>query len=175
MGFSYDPNTGGDDSPKMCFNGPRSWKLGWYSDRHATFTYNLGVSTTINLIGASNYLSATGNDVVVIKLDASVTDYYITCNRRSGVNSETQRGIDQVMITHKDYDDNYDPSILVAELNALETYTILNFDGMGDVIVTVDDIDTSGDGCAQITITNAVSDKTEPPTTPPTPKNVRGI
>ena len=165
MGYATDE----DDFPKKCFNGPRSWKLGWYSDRHTSFTYNLGAASTVNLIGASNYLSASGNDVVIIKLDASITDYYITCNRQSGANSDTERGGDQVMITHKDYDDNYDASVLVAELNALESYTIINFDGMGDVKVTVDAIDTSGDGCAQITITNAISDKTEPPTPLPTP------
>ena len=172
MGFGYTQ----DDFPRMCFNGPRSWKLGWYSDRHATFTYNNGATSTINLIGASNYLSASGNDVVIIKLDASVTDYYIAFNRQSGANSETQEGGDQVMITHKDNDDDYDPSILVAKLNALETYTIDDFDGKGDVQVKVDVINTSGDGFAQITITNATSTESSPPTPLPTspPTKVRG-
>jgi len=54
MGYTYDEENG----PKMCFNGAKSWQLGWYSDAHMSIDASLAAEWEyyeINLVGIANF------------------------------------------------------------------------------------------------------------------------
>ena len=90
-GFAYD------DGPFMCFNGAKSWYLGWYSDRHVTVTLDM-LPWRGKLVGIDDYLNDQipndDDDFHVIaniedlsdNLDRSV-NLFIMYNRQEGVNS----------------------------------------------------------------------------------------
>jgi hypothetical protein len=89
----------------MCFNGVKSWLLGWYSDRHKTFDPLTGG----NLVGTKmaaldDYLTGktTTEHSVVLKIVTDSTeadDYYVMYNRAKGVNAEVRRYANEVTIT----------------------------------------------------------------------------
>ena len=51
MGYSYSD----DDSPAMCFNGHKSWELGWYCKGHVTIDGQSKSFFKGKLIGVNNY------------------------------------------------------------------------------------------------------------------------
>lgn len=95
MGFSY----GYDDFPKMCFNSAKSWQLGWYSDKTAVFDPMAIPSWTGDLVGIANYDIAASNPVILKIESTTKIDYYISFNRQSGMNIETQEAGNQVLVT----------------------------------------------------------------------------
>jgi len=88
----------------MCFNNAKMWQLGWYSDRQFEFS---GTSTTVELVGISQYTSAGSGQQIVVRIPgglASVlsgSDFYIGFNRKTGMNSGTVEGGNQVTIQTK--------------------------------------------------------------------------
>jgi hypothetical protein len=68
----------------MCFNGAKSWQLGWYSSKHVEL---LNFNTPGRIADYGNNLSKN----VLIKLEAgSILDYLINFNCQTGINSGTQ-------------------------------------------------------------------------------------
>jgi len=125
MGKSY----GLDDGPRMCFNGPHSWKLGWYRNSHVTVN-PLTKKWTGNLAGISNYVeSGTRNVVVKIVGDRS-EDFYINFNRSTRINSQTKFGRNQVLLTRQNKGLDLSTTI-VESLNAGQQATLKNFLGSG--------------------------------------------
>ncbi len=89
MGFSYLA----DDSPRMCFNGPKSWQLGWYNDKAIELDPVITPGWSGRLVGIAEYNLTGSDDAVLIKVETGTdVDYYINLNRQTGVNSETQEG-----------------------------------------------------------------------------------
>lgn len=94
------------DGPVSCYNGPKSWKLGWYSDRHETIDPSKlsKDGQVINMIGLANYENSISTDKVIVQItnlpfgndEMIPTDYYIVFNRKVGINWETQEGGDKV-------------------------------------------------------------------------------
>jgi hypothetical protein len=125
MGYSYF-NTNG---PKMCFNAAQSWQLGWYSEKAVTLDKR-NKNNHVGVLGGIADYSAS-NNIVLVKLNTGKsTDYYVNFNRRSGINSETVEGGNQVTVVKAQGEGKgYSESELVAKLNAGNTYTIENFDG----------------------------------------------
>ena len=162
MGFSYSQ----DNGPMMCFNSPKSWQLGWYSSRHATYNFSTGVES-YRLIGQVdlNNGNAEASDRVLIKLNTgSSTDYYMSFNRKTGVNSGTVEGGNQVLIQSAGGEGtSYAESELLAKLGSGGSYTLSNFDGSGyDLTVTVNSINTGvSPGYADITIGAGCSSNAE--------------
>jgi hypothetical protein len=75
MGYSY----GQDNGPMMCFNGAKSWQLGWYAARHAVFTQPDSIWTG-RLIGQVDLENPIANptDTVLLKLNTGTsTDYFV--------------------------------------------------------------------------------------------------
>jgi len=114
MGYSYSEN-----DTLLCFNAAKSWQLGWYSAR----------SITIDAFGDRVYEGELagivenpfeGNVPILIKLNtASSDDYYVSFNRKIGINSGTKEGGDQVMITKAGAEGNgFSQSWLLAKLSA---------------------------------------------------------
>ena len=111
MGYGYDS----DDTPVMCFNGPKNWQLGWYSDRHVNLSN--GGFWSGNMYGLSAYQSSSANDAVVVRIDAN-PDIYVSYNRKDGINIGTQEGGNQVLVHTKIEAPNaYGESVLVAKLS----------------------------------------------------------
>mmetsp|Transcript_25048 Transcript_25048/g.37462 ORF Transcript_25048/g.37462 Transcript_25048/m.37462 type:complete len:561 (-) Transcript_25048:233-1915(-) len=130
-----------DDGPLKCFNNPKTWQLGWFSDRHATAT-PLSLEWSGRLVGSAEYLSAAGDDVIVLKVEGHSEDFYVGLNRQIGINAGTEEAGDKVTIQRRDVGDGYSLSWLEAKLTTGGTYIIENFGGSNtDVTIEVSSID----------------------------------
>jgi len=139
MGFSYPSE---DDSPAMCFNGPKSWALGWYSDRHTNID---GKNEWEGyLVGIDDYENSAGTTVVLrIEQQNALEAYYVMFNHADGINAGVKEAGNQVLVTSQR---EVGQSSLLAKLNSGEEYTIENFDGSDkDLTIRVENIDLSSD------------------------------
>ncbi len=156
MGYSYSS----DDGPRMCFNAPKSWQLGWYEDKHVTITNNWSG----NIYGIADYGSSTAVNVIlrIPATSASQHDLYISFNRKKGVNSGTRRGANKVLVHSQISTSGFHPSVLLAELSEGDFY---ESNGVFDIYV--DFISTSSDpGFAKVTVTDGLPSP-KPPTSQP--------
>lgn len=122
MGYSYDwPNW-----PQMCYNGPKSVQLGWFQDREVSLT-SKSPDWSGDLYGMADYSSTSSSNkmIVYIETNSKKKNYlYVTYNKATGANVDTQEGADQVLVHSKKkglYSWNY--SYLEAILSVGETYT----------------------------------------------------
>ena len=163
MGFSYSS----DNGPLMCFNSAKSWQLNWYASRMESIPFSTGVKSR-RLIGLADFgnTNAQADDKVVIKLNtASSTDFYMSFNRQTGINSGTREAGNQVLIQRAAGEGTsyYAESELLAKMVTGNTFTLGNFDGSGyDLQVTVDNINTAvSPGYADVTISAGCSSNAE--------------
>ena len=149
MGYSFPS----DDCPRMCFNAAKSWQTGWYADK-STILEPTAIDGNQcfdkNLYGIADY----GNDAaetVLIKInDASSTDYYITFNRKSGINSETIDAGNQVTVVRAGGEGNsYSESTLLCKMNAGDAPCTLQAGGKH---MKVNVLDTPNNEYAQVLI-----------------------
>jgi hypothetical protein len=152
-GFAWDDDT----KTRMCFNGAKSWQLGWYADKATVVDPLATPSWSGTLVGIAEYDLADPNqgEMVLIKIETgNDVDYYINFNRMTGINSETQEGGDQVLITRQGGNgESNSQSELLAKLSASESFDIEDFANLGTVKVTVNSMNTaSSPGVADITI-----------------------
>ena len=138
MGYSVADQ----DGPFKCFNGAKSWQLGWYSDGHESIS-----SMPVNgkreyegrLIGAAEYKKLElSSDRVIVQINGHQSDYYVSFNAQKGINSGTDEGGDEVLVHSRPIGQDYRESMLVAKLSAGQQYTL---SGASDFIVRVDAID----------------------------------
>merc|ERR1711862_916042 len=115
---------------------------------------------TGRLIGLADYstLDASSGDVVMVKIKGYSVDYYISFNRKTGINKGTYEGGNQVLV-HSRAGDGYTVSYLLAKLSAQKSYTI-----EGETTITVNSIGLTNPGYAEVSI---VGPNTEAPTAPP--------
>lgn len=144
MGYSYS----NDDGPQMCFNAPKNAQLGWYDDKVETISAS-GGSFNGDLYGISDYGTMPGTASVIVKITGSTDDWYVSYNKRSGINSGTVEGGNQVLIHRRSPGSGYAVSTLVAKLTAGQTY---NANGI-PLPVTVNNISNF----AQVTIGTVTS------------------
>ena len=162
MGYSYSS----DNGPIMCFNSAKSWQLNWYASRMESINFSTGAKSR-RLIGLADFenTNAQASDKVVIKLNtASSTDYYMSFNRKTGINSGTVEAGNQVLIQRAAGEGtSYAESELLTKMVTGSSFTLSNFDGSGyDLIVTVDEINTSvSPGYADVTIGAGCSSNAE--------------
>lgn len=104
----------------MCFNAAKNFQLGWFSDKF----HEMSLSDTFSgdLIGQADY-SPNGNQVG-IRITSSPNDYYVSFNRRTGINSGTLEGADQVLVHSRPTVNGYGQSTLLAKLNVGGTFSI---------------------------------------------------
>jgi hypothetical protein len=115
MGYGY----GADDWPRMCFNGAKSWQTQWYSTKTRVVEPSAGGCFHGNIYGVADFSNA-ASSVVLVKINDNLSDvdFYVAFNRQSGMNSETQDGENQVMVTQQAGEGtSYAESILVAKLS----------------------------------------------------------
>ena len=141
QGYSY--NT--DDTPIMCFNGPKSWQLGWYSDYHVDLSTN-NYNWSGDLVGFAEKSATAASDKMIIRIRNAYAnrDTYVHFNRKIGMNSGTLEGGNEVLVSYRAGGVDYKVSNLVAKLNANGVYTIDNIGGTTkSVKITVNSINTS--------------------------------
>lgn len=160
MGYSYNS----DDGPIMCFNGPKTWQLGWFPNRHVTLASG-SFSWSGNLVGFVDYENTDSNDKMIIMMDASSIDYYISFNRATGINSGTVEASNQVVVHSKTTSaSSYGASELLAKLAEGSSYEV------GSTTITFNSLaTTNGVMRASITIGDGNNSPTPAPTPAPTP------
>ena len=121
MGYSYSKN----DGPLMCFNGPKNWQLGWYSDCHTSIGDGAS-SWSGKIYGLSDYGSTSSGDSVIVQLPlaSGEDDYYVTFNCKRGINSGTLEGVDQVLVHLRLSGTSYAVSTLRAKLGPGTWYIV---------------------------------------------------
>jgi hypothetical protein len=126
----------------MCFNGAKSWQLGWYSEYHVDLSTN-DYDWSGDLVGFAEKDNI--NKMIIRIQDATKNiDTYVHFNRQIGFNSETQEGGNQVLVSTRSGDAGYATSSLETKLDANGVYTINDIGGSGaSVTITVNSIDTS--------------------------------
>ena len=85
------------DNTRTCFNAPKTWQLGWFPSRQVTLQSNNKYSWNGNIFGTANYDDTDDSEKMLIRLDGS-PQIFVSFNRKTGVNSDTRLGGDQVLI-----------------------------------------------------------------------------
>jgi hypothetical protein len=129
-----------DDAPYMCFNGPKSWALGWYSEGHVTA--NPG-SWQGKLVGVDDIVKANGFDEAVhtsiLKLptqSSGYDDFYLMYNRAKGVNAGVVQHGDKVTIVSTSCL-SCASTLLVSLDETHGAHKIADWDGTNDLVVQV--------------------------------------
>ena len=142
MGHGYRSN----NTPEMCFNAPKNWQLQWYTDRQRTVNAIIddrfagddffadgddrippaSGGWSGKIYGIADYGRTINGDTVIVKIvmvPAGATDWYVSFNRRAGINIGTQEGGDQVLVHKRTRGLGYAESDLMAKINAGDTYS----------------------------------------------------
>jgi hypothetical protein len=173
MGYSY----GQDDGPTMCFNAAKSWQTQWYVSKSTTVDPSASSSAQNcfegKLYGIADFSNA-ASTVVLAKIDdASATDYFVTFNRQTGINSGTQEAGNLVTVTTTGNEGtSYAESSLLAKLGAGGSWSG-TIDGKTMVVSVLSITTSSSPGYATVRISEngnpcvVTNAPTRLPTTPP--------
>mmetsp|Transcript_23077 Transcript_23077/g.34970 ORF Transcript_23077/g.34970 Transcript_23077/m.34970 type:complete len:806 (-) Transcript_23077:576-2993(-) len=110
MGYGYSLVGG----PQMCFNGAKSWQLGWYRDKSVEVDVGALRSRSVYLTFFGDYdrvSKGSNSEGVLIK----VGKHILMFNKRTGINSETQEFPDKVTVTY--WPNRVNPSVHEAALS----------------------------------------------------------
>jgi hypothetical protein len=131
----------------MCFNAAKSWQLGWYSDKAMTFTplANGFHKYFGQLSGIVDYSSADSEVLIEIKQSTSYWAYYMNYNAAKGMNSHTQEGANQVLITAKYTTNESNLSYLVRKLSSGDSMQMSNFNSISGETLTISFVSLSND------------------------------
>ena len=136
---------------RICYNGAKSWQLGWYASRNQVFNVADGVWSG-RLIGLVDYANANDStSKVILKLPNSI-DYYVMFNR---IRSGTIASMNKVIITRtgNDRGGGVIESNMIAKLGQGESFTLPSFRLWESLEVTVDKIDlTKNPAFADVTL-----------------------
>ena len=122
----------------MCFNGAKTWQLGWFTNYHVDLPKANDFNWNGDLIGfAERDSSSSAADRMIIRIRSSVDDYYIHFNRQIGMNAETKEGGNKVLVAKRSSGTGYAFSYLLAILGPGGVYTISNFNGSRSAMTIV--------------------------------------
>lgn len=123
----------------MCFNAAKSWQLGWYSDKAMTLTpLAAGITEYFGqLASIADYASASTEVLIEIEQTTSALAYYMNYNAAKGINSQTQEGADQVLVTRKLVSNESNLSVLVGALSPGESMAVSDFNGIIGETLTI--------------------------------------
>eukprot|EP00587_Corethron_hystrix_P003358 CAMPEP_0113330368 /NCGR_PEP_ID=MMETSP0010_2-20120614/21576_1 /TAXON_ID=216773 ORGANISM="Corethron hystrix, Strain 308" /NCGR_SAMPLE_ID=MMETSP0010_2 /ASSEMBLY_ACC=CAM_ASM_000155 /LENGTH=647 /DNA_ID=CAMNT_0000192879 /DNA_START=73 /DNA_END=2012 /DNA_ORIENTATION=- /assembly_acc=CAM_ASM_000155 len=120
MGYSYSQ----DDSPVMCFNAPKNYQLGWYTDKQISLSSSM-MPWQGFLMGIATYESAiAGTHYVLLRIPGTSKDFYVSYNRKIGINSGSVKFGNKVMVHERSTGSGYALSWSLADLGAGGTYTL---------------------------------------------------
>mmetsp|Transcript_5266 Transcript_5266/g.11101 ORF Transcript_5266/g.11101 Transcript_5266/m.11101 type:complete len:542 (+) Transcript_5266:55-1680(+) len=129
MGGSYQM----DDEPEMCFNAPHSWEFGWYTNSHLTVNPFTRTNRWVgNIYGISKYVKSGARKTLVRIVGGEDKDYFVNFNQDTGMNTWTQLGWNQVLITYIKKNDPLDLyTTNVGQLYSGQRKVIKNYSGTG--------------------------------------------
>lgn len=173
MGYSYN----NESAPRMCFNAAKNYQLGWYSDKMTVITPGAATDSCFDgdLYGTALYENAAAQTVgIKVNNSGSSTDVYIMFNAKTGIQSGTVEGGNQVMVVTTGAEGTgFSQSTLVQKIST--TTTGYSLPGFSNTILYVDSkvdgshasirIETGGQACVVAPTPNPT---TAPPTNPPT-------
>lgn len=128
-----------DDGTIQCFNGAKSWYLGWYADRHSTASPTNAAWEGL-LAGVHDYVigDTTSAHSVVVKIGdpSSSADLYLMYNKKEGVNSQVKEYGNTVTVVRAENDDSRSrQSYIVGHMAEGEEYRGSSFGGSGQTLV----------------------------------------
>lgn len=82
--------------PRRCFNGIKSWQLGWYKTRHHWIDPLASGDQLIKLAPIVDFDKTTADEAVIISIR---DEFYVTFNRAKGINLGTGGKRNQVILT----------------------------------------------------------------------------
>mmetsp|Transcript_3716 Transcript_3716/g.5498 ORF Transcript_3716/g.5498 Transcript_3716/m.5498 type:complete len:621 (-) Transcript_3716:90-1952(-) len=173
MGYSYN----NESTPRMCFNAAKNFQLGWYSDKTTTVTPSAatveeacfagdlyGYGTAFYGDGAAQTVGIKVND------SGSSTDVYIMFNAKTGIQSGTVEGGNQVMVvTASGEGTSYAESTLVQKITTNTAGYPLP--GFSNTVLYVDSNTPNSHASIRIETGSLCGGPTPNPTTAP-PTNV---
>lgn len=110
---------------RKCFNGPKTWTLGWIEDRHVTLKWPQNFNFEGDLYGIMNYEETTSDNKMIIMLKSpdNTQNVYISYNLATGLHDETDSAINKVAIHWQNDQQTSPKSWLMASLAAGQSYT----------------------------------------------------
>merc|ERR1711953_62442 len=162
MGYSYSQ----DEGPVMCFNAAKGAQLGWYDDRLELLDISASSFWSGKIVGISDYSNAAADEIVILRITSATSyDYYVSFNRKSGINSGTLEGADKVVVHRRSPGFGYAESDLLAKLDASNTNNVYEI-GADEIKITVEALVTSSNpGYATVKV--VVGDATAAPVPAP--------
>lgn len=146
----------------MCFNAAKNFQMGWYLDRTLSLIEG-DINWEGNVKGLSHYADdSVPGEVIIYIPDGGSNHYYVSYNRKFGINSGTVEGGDQVLV-HQRGGSNpyaYQQSWLVKKLSAGQSHTL----SLGGVSTPISFEYVDGQS-AYVKIGNGLPDITNNPST----------
>ena len=103
----------------QCYNGAKSWKLGWYTARHLEITNSN--PTYKGLLGSAvSNPAVPGPPIIIIMHDS----HYLTFNSATGITADTGEAENKVVLTNSYKVYSWEESDLLAKMGPSGTYTI---------------------------------------------------
>ena len=128
----------------MCFNGVKTYQLGWYLDYHLDLPNdNNNFNWNGDLVGFAERDEAGSDNMMIIKIrnEEDATDTYIHFNRETLSNSGTKEAGNEVLVTARPEGLNYQRSWLEGKYGTGGVHMMTNFKGSGDAFtITVNSI-----------------------------------
>lgn len=133
MGFSYPQS----DGPLLCFNAAQSWRSGWFGQKHVLLN---DVQTEISerrfsfvgMIQNYNVETDQNSHPMLIRIDNDTpTSYFIGYNGLTNYNTGTTTPNKVVVYCADNIDLPGTDTVLLATLDAGESYTVYNYTGTG--------------------------------------------
>mmetsp|Transcript_23984 Transcript_23984/g.47645 ORF Transcript_23984/g.47645 Transcript_23984/m.47645 type:complete len:619 (-) Transcript_23984:88-1944(-) len=171
MGYSYN----NESTPRMCFNAAKNFQLGWYSDKTITVTPSAATIEEAcfagDLYGTAFYGDGAAQTVgIKVNDSGSSTDVYIMFNAKTGIQSGTVEGGNQVMVvTAPGEGTSYGESKLVQKITTNTAGYLLP--GFSNTVLYVDSNTPNSHASIRIETGSLCGGPTPNPTTAP-PTNV---
>jgi hypothetical protein len=168
-----------DDATIQCFNGAKSYFLGWY-DEFATLINPSSASWRGAMVGVDDFVTSQavlGTHTVVAKIEdaSSAQDLYVMYNRAKGVNSGVKEYGNKVTVVRaSNTASTSEQSYIKANLGANQQYRVSRFGGSGKtLVVQVCTLTTGPPDVAEVLVyldglNNLQCGSTNPPVASPT-------
>lgn len=137
-------------STNVCFNGPKSWYFGWYSDKQKSVDPSIR-GFKGNMIGLDDYLEGnvgSSSDQLIVQITSRTQDsIYLMFNHNSGATSGNTSIGDRLAVTTQQKENS--KSFLLALLDANNSeYRTSNWNGSGsDLVVKVCSVSLESEPC----------------------------
>ena len=152
--------TAPDNNERKCYNGAKSFELGWYDggtysngeNRVVSIDLENGDSFSGKLIGVNDYLNSDSEHILILRIEAGNVKkpLYLAYNKAEGINADTREAIDEVTVTQGLVGEK---SFLNASISSNDNLVIPDYFDNRDLIMTVGAPDQEGNGIHFVPVT----------------------